>query len=102
MRKSISLNKWGLRMRVIINNEKIEMAFDEYSGELRELTYLETGENIFKNYIWKRKTPFTLLVCFPNGEKKTLTAPLYDDIAKDYSLKPAISLSEHKTNNYCK
>ncbi|NMB98360.1 MAG: hypothetical protein GYA02_17420, partial [Clostridiaceae bacterium] len=81
-------------MRVIINNEKIEMAFDEYSGELRELTYLETGENIFKNYIWKRKTPFTLLVCFPNGEKKTLTAPLYDDIAKDYSLKPAISLSE--------
>ena len=81
-------------MRVIINNEKIEIAFDEYSGELRELTYLETGENILKNYIWKRKTPFTLSVRFPNGEKKELTAPLYDDISEDVLLKPDISLSE--------
>jgi len=81
-------------MRIIINNKKIEMSFDEYSGELRELTYLETGENVLKNYIWERKTPFTLSVCRPNGEKKSLTAPLYDDIAKDDLLKPNLNMTE--------
>jgi len=84
-------------MRVILNNKKIEMTFDEYSGELRELTYLETGENILKNYIWKRKMPFVLIVNSLNGEKKTLTPPFYDDIGEDILLKPEINLSESES-----
>lgn len=79
-------------MRVILNNKKIKLAFDEFSGELRELTYLKTGENVLKNYIWERKTPFTLLVRYPSGEKQSLTTPLYEDIAKDELLRPIFSL----------
>ncbi len=82
-------------MRIMINNSNLELRFDEYSGELRELTCLKTGENILKNYIWERRMPFILTARCENGDILSLGVPSYEDIADEPLLQPWFVLNEN-------
>jgi len=79
--------------RIRLNNEKVSLAFDGWTGELVELTNNTTGENLLKNRSPLHNMPFNLELTDRSGDKHRVLAPNYHQIRKDLSLRPTFTRS---------
>lgn len=79
--------------RYHLDNEKLSLAIDSQTGQLVELVWEETGENLLKNHLFSLPQPFALyagaLVLRPGD---SIAVTLHPELIPQIVVKKTLSL----------